>query len=200
MTEESTYPAWHQALAYAVTGQSLPDLGRQRRPDVPALAAQLEELAANRDIDLTWSAADADYLVPPDLMEGIGAAQFWAALGELRRALGWPRRVGGGGDRRPAPDAGGEPAADGASAAPLSARANLLHLPSARVARRSRHKVLAAPTRSGQACSRTLIGCATTGTMGGVGSSSVEPATTSSSALPILPRIAARSRPDREQP
>ena len=60
VTEESTYPAWHQALAYAVTGQSLPDLGRQRRPDVPALAAQLEELAANRDIDLTWSAADAE--------------------------------------------------------------------------------------------------------------------------------------------
>ena len=88
MTEESTYPAWHQALAYAVTGQSLPDLGRQWRPDVPALAAQLEDLAANRDIDLTWSAADAEYLVPPDLMEGIGAAQFWAALGELRRALG----------------------------------------------------------------------------------------------------------------
>lgn len=90
MTEESTYPAWHQALAYAVTGQCLPDLGRQRQPDVPTLAAQLEELAANRDIDLTWSAADTDYLVPPDLMEGISAAQFWAALGELRRALQVP--------------------------------------------------------------------------------------------------------------
>ena len=88
VTEESNYPAWHQALAYAVTGQSLPDLGRQWRPDVPALAAQLEELAANRGIDLTWSAADAEHLVPPDLMDGIGAAQFWAALGELRRALG----------------------------------------------------------------------------------------------------------------
>ena len=88
VTEESTCPTWHQALAYAVTGQSLPDLGRQWRPDVPALAAQLEKLAANRDIDLTWSAADAEYLVPPKLMEGIGAAQFWAALGELRRALG----------------------------------------------------------------------------------------------------------------
>ena len=85
--EETLYPAWHQALAYAVTGQSLPDLGRQRQPDVPALAAQLEELAASRDIDLSWSAPDTDFLVPPDLMEGIGAAQFWAALGELRRAL-----------------------------------------------------------------------------------------------------------------
>lgn len=85
--EESIHPAWHQALAYAVTGQSLPDLGRQRQPDVPTLAGQLEQLAERHDIDLSWSAADADYLVPPDLMDGIGAAQFWAALGELRQAL-----------------------------------------------------------------------------------------------------------------
>ncbi len=87
MTEESIHPAWHQALAYAVTGQSLTDLGRQRQPDVPTLAARLEQLATSRDIDLSWSAAEADHVVPPDLMEGIGAAQFWAALGELRRAL-----------------------------------------------------------------------------------------------------------------
>ena len=87
VAKESIFPAWHQALAYAVTGQILPDLGRQRQPDVPILAARLEELAASRDIDLSWSAPDSGYLVPPDLMEGIGAAQFWAALGELRRAL-----------------------------------------------------------------------------------------------------------------
>ena len=87
MSEQTIFPAWHQALAYAVTGQSLPDLGRQRQPDVTGLATQLERLAADRDIDLSWSAADTDYVVPPDLMEGIGAAQFWAALGELRRAL-----------------------------------------------------------------------------------------------------------------
>ncbi len=87
MPEESIYPAWHQALAYAVTGQVLPDLGRQRQPDVPALAAHLEELAASRDIDLSWSAPDTDYVIPPDLMAGISAAQFWAALGELRNAL-----------------------------------------------------------------------------------------------------------------
>jgi hypothetical protein len=87
VTEKSRYPAWHQALAYAVTGQYLSDLGRQRQPDVPTLAAELEQRAASRDIDLSWSAADSDFVVPPDLMEGIGAAQFWAALGELRRAL-----------------------------------------------------------------------------------------------------------------
>jgi len=87
VTDESIYPTWHQALAYAVTGQCLPDLGRQRQPDVPTLAAELEQRATSRDIDLSWSAADSDYLVPPDLMEGIGAAQFWAVLDELRRAL-----------------------------------------------------------------------------------------------------------------
>ena len=54
---------------------------------MPALAAQLEELASSRDVDLSWSAPDTDFVVPPDLMEGIGAAQFWAALDELRRAL-----------------------------------------------------------------------------------------------------------------
>lgn len=85
--EESIHPAWHQALAYAVTGQSLPDLGRQRQPDVPTLAGRLEQLAERRDIDLSWSAPDLGYLVPPDLMAGIGAAQFWAALAELRQAL-----------------------------------------------------------------------------------------------------------------
>jgi hypothetical protein len=85
--EETLYPAWHQALAYALTGQILPDLGRQRQPDVPTLTAQLQELAASRNDDLSWSAPDTDYVVPPDLMEGIGAAQFWAALAELRRVL-----------------------------------------------------------------------------------------------------------------
>ena len=88
LVEALERPQDREGFVRAVTGQSLPDLGRQRRPDVSALAAQLEELAAIRDIDLTWSAADAEYRVPPDLMEGIGAAQFWAALGELRRALG----------------------------------------------------------------------------------------------------------------
>lgn len=87
MPEETTQPAWHQALAYAVTGQTLRDLGRQRQPDVATLAAQLEQLAASRNVDLSWSAADSDYVVPPDLLVGIGAAQFWAALGELRSAL-----------------------------------------------------------------------------------------------------------------
>ena len=37
-------PAWHQALAYAVTGRRLADLGRQDRPDLPWLTDYLSRL------------------------------------------------------------------------------------------------------------------------------------------------------------
>jgi hypothetical protein len=86
MPDETTEPAWHQALAYAVTGLRLEGLGRQRQPDVFALARQLRQEAAD-DPTWTWSAEPADYQVPADLMTGIGAAQFWAALADLRRIL-----------------------------------------------------------------------------------------------------------------
>ena len=87
MPEETTEPAWHQALAYAVTGRRIDALGRQRQPDVPALVRQLMELATN-DPSWTWLAEPADYQVPGELMTGIGAAQFWAALADLRGILG----------------------------------------------------------------------------------------------------------------
>ena len=87
MSEETIEPAWHQALAYAVTGRRLDGLGRQRQPDVATLALQLQQRAAE-DPAWTWSMEPADYLVPAELMAGIGAAQFWAALAELRQILG----------------------------------------------------------------------------------------------------------------
>ena len=87
MPEETIEPAWHQALAYAVTGRRLDGLGRQRQPDVATLARQLQQDAAG-DPSWTWLAEPADHLVPAEMMEGIGAAQFWAALGDLRRTLG----------------------------------------------------------------------------------------------------------------
>ncbi len=87
MPDETTEPAWHQALAYAVTGRRIDGLGRQLQPDVAALARQLQDMAAD-DPGWTWSTEPADYLVPADLMAGIAAAQFWAALAELRRTLG----------------------------------------------------------------------------------------------------------------
>ena len=37
----SSPPAWHQALAFAVTGVRFEDLGRQTRPDLDALTALL---------------------------------------------------------------------------------------------------------------------------------------------------------------
>lgn len=88
MPEESIVPAWHQALAYAVTGQRLEELGRQRQPDVSRLAAELEGLAGPGGIERGWSVEVTDYSVPAELMEGIGAAQFWAVLGDLRQVLG----------------------------------------------------------------------------------------------------------------
>ena len=79
MTDDPELPAWHQALAYAVTGQRLEDLGRQAFPDASALA---EVLRGRR---LTVSPASPS--VPPDLMHGLGPAQFLAALAQLRSAL-----------------------------------------------------------------------------------------------------------------
>ena len=40
------------------------------------------------DPSWTWLAEPADYAVPAELMTGIGAAQFWAALADLRQTLG----------------------------------------------------------------------------------------------------------------
>ena len=37
--------AWHQALAYAVTGQRRPELGYQAQPDLAELSLRLGELA-----------------------------------------------------------------------------------------------------------------------------------------------------------
>ena len=87
MPDETSEPAWHEALAYAVTGRRIEGLGHQRQPDVSALALQLQHSAAD-DPNWTWSTEPADYLVPTDLMAGIGAAQFWATLADLRRTLG----------------------------------------------------------------------------------------------------------------
>ncbi len=88
MPEESLEPAWHQALAYAVTGQRVAELGRQRQPDVARLATELERLGGPGGTERSWSVEVTDYLVPAELMEGIGAAQFWAVLDDLRQALG----------------------------------------------------------------------------------------------------------------
>ena len=87
-------PAWHRALAYAVGGHDLPELGRQPTPDLDRLAADLGRLhpggvdalrrtaAATRAARRPWP-----HPVPPELRVGIGFAQFEAALGALRTRL-----------------------------------------------------------------------------------------------------------------
>jgi hypothetical protein len=83
--DDLTERPWHQALAYAVTGRLLPDLGLQERADVIALAADLRRRAAEDEFPLLDNPSVA--AVPADLRAQLGAAQFAAALAALRTAL-----------------------------------------------------------------------------------------------------------------
>jgi hypothetical protein len=74
-------PAWHQALVFAVTGQRLTGLGRQGQPDLAEVARIVGE-----QVDLSRPLGPPR-VVPPELMAGIGPAQFLAALTQLRREL-----------------------------------------------------------------------------------------------------------------
>jgi hypothetical protein len=79
---------WHQALAYAVCGRRLEQLGRQRSPDIAALSTALRDLAEDGALILPSSSDQAVHSVPKDLMQGLGAAQFHAALSAMRGELG----------------------------------------------------------------------------------------------------------------
>jgi hypothetical protein len=81
---------WHQALAYAILGRRLPELAQQDQPDVAALARKLSadrqlsaEVNTLRSGGGTWPVT-----VPPDLMAGLGHAQFLAAGAALVKELG----------------------------------------------------------------------------------------------------------------
>ena len=82
MTEQR---AWHQALAYALTGHRFPELGEQDAPDLDALAAFLRPRLG---VDVDPAALRCSHPLPADLGSGLGAAQLWAAVAELRRLLG----------------------------------------------------------------------------------------------------------------
>ena len=45
MADEGAERAWHQALAYAICGCRLEQLGRQRSPDVSALSLALRDIS-----------------------------------------------------------------------------------------------------------------------------------------------------------
>ena len=88
----SATPAWHQALAYAVTGVRFTELGRQAHPDLDAVAAFLR-LRVGVDVDP--AELRRPHPLPADLAAGVGPAQLWAGVAELRRRLGGPPPVPG---------------------------------------------------------------------------------------------------------
>ena len=88
MADNGAERSWHQALAYAVCGCRLEQLGRQPRPDVSALSTALRDLAEEGALILPTSGDQAVHSVPQDLMQGLGAAQFHAALSARRSELG----------------------------------------------------------------------------------------------------------------
>jgi hypothetical protein len=94
MSTSPTSPAarpWHQALAYAVTGQRIEAFGLQAGPEVSRLAAELQRRQAAGEVRLL----NVPVTVPDDLMAGLGAAQYRAALAGLRRTLGTEPAGGG---------------------------------------------------------------------------------------------------------
>ena len=82
--EDSAERAWHQALAYAIWGRRLEQLGRQRSPDIAALSTALRDFAEEGVLILPSSRDQAVHSVPKDLMQDLGAAQFHASV--LRNA------------------------------------------------------------------------------------------------------------------
>ena len=77
--------AWHQALAHALTGRRFPELGQQDAPDLDVLTAFLQPRLG---VDVDPAALREPHPLPADLGAGLGAAQVWAAVAELRRRLG----------------------------------------------------------------------------------------------------------------
>ena len=80
----ATPPAWHQALAYALTGVRFEELDRQARPDLDAVTAFLRPRLG---VDVEPAELLRPHPLPADLAPGVGAAQLWAGVAELRRRL-----------------------------------------------------------------------------------------------------------------
>ncbi|MFP5282842.1 MAG: hypothetical protein ACLGIF_05260 [Actinomycetes bacterium] len=107
-------PAWHAALAFALTGEEFADLGRQRVPDCARLVEELSQrrpggVEALRDGIRQRLEAGQPPLrpVPPELGAGIGAAQLAAAgrqLVEMLQVSPQPRVQAAGASRMTADD------------------------------------------------------------------------------------------------
>ncbi|GAB3922357.1 hypothetical protein GCM10011575_14020 [Microlunatus endophyticus] len=91
----SDQPArWNAALAYAITGQRWDDLAESGKPELVQLADEIRrrypggvEALQARIIGRVQQDEPWPYEVPDDLRAGLGAAQWWAALSQLRRRL-----------------------------------------------------------------------------------------------------------------
>lgn len=69
---------WHQALAYALSGERRAELGKQYAPDLDVVAEALAGRALGR------------YSVPADLCEGIGPARLAALVTAVQVRLAAP--------------------------------------------------------------------------------------------------------------
>ena len=85
---------WHPALAFAVTGIRMDDLGRQQRPDVPALAREILLRSPDGQTGLAARVAERraqgepwPFPIPEDLGSRLGAAQRYAAFAQLIELL-----------------------------------------------------------------------------------------------------------------
>ncbi|MBA3529997.1 MAG: hypothetical protein H0T91_11955 [Propionibacteriaceae bacterium] len=93
-TDHGEHRRWHQALAFALTGQRWEQLGEQPQPDVNQLVDDLRSLIPAHGEDSPGS-RDWPHLVPADLMAGLGYAQFVAVLAQVHRQLGLDPSPGG---------------------------------------------------------------------------------------------------------
>lgn len=87
-------PRWNAALAYAITGRRWEDLAEAGKPELALVAYEIRhrfpggspalqaEITNRRKAGEPWP-----YEVPAELRAGLGAAQWLAALAELRKRL-----------------------------------------------------------------------------------------------------------------
>lgn len=87
-------PRWNVALTYAITARRWDDLEEVGSPDLGLIGYEIGHRfpgglpGLRTEIDQRLRAGDAwPYRVPDDLRAGLGAAQWLAALSELRRRL-----------------------------------------------------------------------------------------------------------------
>jgi hypothetical protein len=96
VTPEPPSPRWQAALAYALLGPPVRDLAETGAPRVADLVADLADRsggveALRREVSKAraraWARGTWPYAVPGALREGLGAAQFAAALTALLAEL-----------------------------------------------------------------------------------------------------------------